>query len=427
MTLFAEQNDSLIIIFTRYPVPGKAKTRLIPKIGAINAANLQKMMTEFVVSQVKKTKIPFKIKYFGGTKADMENWLGSSIEYSEQVDNDLGEKMKNAFEEGFKSGFSKIVIIGSDCPDLRADLILKAFQSLEKNNCVIGPAKDGGYYLIGLNKPNPKLFENIDWGSEKVLNQTISKIKDYKLLKELNDVDEFEDIPKKISVIIPTLNEEDNIEKVIQQTNEGFNVETIVVDGGSSDNTVKKALDLGVIVVKSKPGRALQMNKGVKISTGEILLFLHSDSVLPDNWDVCIRETIVKKQVLLGFFKFKISEDFTGKKIIEFGTNIRANLFKKPYGDQGFFIRKNDFFKLGSFPDVPIMEDLFFVKKAKSFGKIACTDEYLQTSGRRWKKYGAFKTTYLNQCVLLSAFLGYDLNRIKDAYLSGKNPLFPIR
>ncbi|UOD35699.1 TIGR04283 family arsenosugar biosynthesis glycosyltransferase [Deferribacteraceae bacterium V6Fe1] len=417
-------NKSLIIIFTRYPVAGRAKTRLIPQIGAINAAKLQKMMTEFVVSQVRKTNIPFKIKYFGGTEAEMKNWLGDDIKYSAQGDGDLGEKMKSAFEEGFNEGFDKIVVIGSDCPDLRVDLIIEAFKLLEKHNCVIGPAKDGGYYLIGLNKPNPKLFENIDWGSEKVLNQTVSKIKNYKLLKKLNDVDEFEDIPKKISVIIPTLNEEENIANIINQAKRGFNIEVIVVDGGSNDNTVKIAEQMGGNVIVSPPGRAVQMNEGAKIADGEILFFVHADSFLPDNWDTCIRETIGEKQTFLGYFRFKIADDFKGKKIIEFGTNLRANIFKKPYGDQGFFVRKDEFLKAGSFPEVPIMEDLFFVKKAKSIGKIVCADEYIQTSGRRWKKYGALKTTYLNQCALLAALFKYDLNRIKEAYSSGKNPLF---
>lgn len=426
MSFSAKNHKNLIIIFTRYPVPGKTKTRLITQLGPAGAANLQRVMTSFVVSQVKKTNLPFKIKYTGGTKREMQEWLGEDIVYSKQGKGDLGEKIKQAFAEGFKEGFTNIVLIGSDCPNLRAKLLKKAFKLLAKYNCVIGPAKDGGYYLLGLNQLIPELFENIDWGTGKVLKQTLAKVKNYKLLQTLSDVDKFEDIPKKISVIIPTLNEEKNIACLLNQLKDGFNVEPVIVDGGSKDNTLSIVRQMECKVVVSPSGRAKQMNKGAAIASGDILFFAHADSILPDNWDICIRETIEKKQPLLGFFKFKIAENIKGKALIEFGTNIRANLLKKPYGDQGFFLKRDDFFKLGCFPEVPILEDLLFVKKAKSRGKIACADEYLLTSGRRWKKYGVWKTTYLNQCVLLAAFLGYDLKQIRKAYLSGKNPLFNL-
>ncbi|KUJ95257.1 MAG: Uncharacterized protein XD41_1750 [Desulfonauticus sp. 38_4375] len=130
MSFSAENHKNLIIIFTRYPVPGKTKTRLITKLGPAGAANLQRVMTSFVVSQVKKTNLPFKIKYTGGTKREMQEWLGEDIVYSKQGKGDLGEKIKQAFAEGFKEGFTNIVLIGSDCPNLRAKLLKKPLNCL---------------------------------------------------------------------------------------------------------------------------------------------------------------------------------------------------------------------------------------------------------------------------------------------------------
>ncbi len=155
--------------------------------------------------------------------------------------------------------------------------------------------------MLGLNQPIPELFENIDWGTGKVLKQTLAKVKNYKLLQTLSDVDKFEDIPKKISVIIPTLNEEKNIACLLNQLKNGFNVEPVIVDGGSKDNTLSIVRQMKCKVVVSPSGRAKQMNKGAAIASGDILFFAHADSILPDNWDICIRETIEKNNPCLVF------------------------------------------------------------------------------------------------------------------------------
>ena len=412
-------NDCLIIIFTRFPEAGKTKTRLIPALGPEGAADLQKQMTEFTVGQAEATGLHLQIRYAGGTEAQMRDWLGTQHEYVAQSQGDLGARMNKAFEDAFIAGAKKVILIGSDCPDNRTTNLLEAVQLLDKTSCVLGPAFDGGYYLIGLTTLKKELFSGIDWGSASVLHQTIEKISDYKLLQTLNDVDEHCDVPGRISVVIPALNEERNIKSTISQVLSGFNTEAIVVDGGSSDRTRELTCAECATVVSSQPGRACQMNAGARQATGDILLFLHADSILPTSWDFHVRRMMKRSGVTLGFFRFAIDGDFAGRKLVEWGTNIRAGLFKRPYGDQGLFLRKTDFEDMGEYPEIPILEDVMLVKKAKSIGEICCAEVKLFTSGRRWKKYGFIRTTLFNQVLLLAAWFGFDLKKLSRAYYQG--------
>ena len=166
-----------LIIFSRYPEPGKTKTRMIPNLGAEGAAELQRAMTEYTLNTAKQllcrhSKFTIEVHFAGGNQQQMVEWLGKEIRYIAQVSGDLGDRMRTAFERAFNLDNQRVVVIGIDCPDLDKIILNKAFNSLQKQDLVLGPAEDGGYYLIGLNHPLPELFQNIDWGSDRVLNQT---------------------------------------------------------------------------------------------------------------------------------------------------------------------------------------------------------------------------------------------------------------
>ncbi|MDA3885210.1 MAG: TIGR04283 family arsenosugar biosynthesis glycosyltransferase [Candidatus Delongbacteria bacterium] len=406
-----------LIIFSRFPTPGKTKTRLIPDLGKDGAASLQKHMTEFTVTQARSAGIPIEVRYTDGSTNEMKNWLGNDLSFQDQGEGDLGEKMSRAFKDHFDNGVEKVVIIGSDCPDIRKKTILECFRKLQTNSCVFGPAVDGGYYMIGLTSFNPELFSGIDWGTKNVLSQSLSKlIFSPVLLDRLNDVDEIDDIPKKISVVIPALNEQNNIKHSIRSVLHGFNVECIVVDGGSTDNTSRISNNEGATVVQSEPGRATQMNTGAKAATGDILLFLHADSILPDDWDIEVRSTLAKNNVSLGAFRLRIDGQFAGKSVIEFGINYRSKIFKSPYGDQGLFVSKETFDKIGGFPEIPLLEDVRFVKSASKIGSIKISNKYISTSGRRWIELGALNTTVINQLVLIGSRIGIKLESLKKLY-----------
>lgn len=191
-----------LIIFTRYPEPGKTKTRLIPALGADGAAELQRRMTELTLQKAAQTRmsrrIRLEISYEGGSEFLMQRWLGEHLTFRSQGKGDLGERMRRAFRRAFRAGAQRVVIIGTDCPDLTPDILEMAFDALQRSDIVIGPANDGGYYLIGLRHYIPKLFESIQWGSEKVFEQTLMRAREVEvhpgLLSQLSDVDRPEDL-----------------------------------------------------------------------------------------------------------------------------------------------------------------------------------------------------------------------------------------
>ncbi len=191
-----------LIIFTRYPEPGKAKTRLIPVLGAEGAAMLQRQMTEHKLVEIQRLQafypLSVEVHFAGSNEQLMQEWLGSTIIYRRQSEGDIGCRMASAFQASFEAGMNSVVIIGSDCPDLNAQLMVQAFQLLRQHDLVLGPAKDGGYYLIGLRWLIPELFVDISWSTAEVLQQTLTIAQRLGLavakLPLLSDVDRPEDL-----------------------------------------------------------------------------------------------------------------------------------------------------------------------------------------------------------------------------------------
>lgn len=187
-----------LIIFTRYPEPGKTKTRLIPALGEVGAAKLQRQMTEYTLSLVTISHFSTEVRFAGGNVQLMRDWLGSELIYQEQGEGELGVRMARSLSSAFQSGATQIVIIGTDCPSLNAEILTTAFHQLQQHDLVLGPAIDGGYYLIGLQQFIPELFVNIDWGTAQVLAQTVKIAQKLNLsifyLPELADIDRPEDL-----------------------------------------------------------------------------------------------------------------------------------------------------------------------------------------------------------------------------------------
>ena len=187
-----------LIIFTRYPEPGKTKTRLIPALGEVGAAKLQRQMTEYTLSLVTISHLSTEVRFAGGNVQLMRDWLGSELIYQEQGEGELGVRMARSLSSAFQSGATQIVIIGTDCPSLNAEILTTAFHQLQQHDLVLGPAIDGGYYLIGLQRFIPELFVNIDWGTAQVLAQTVKIAQELNLsifyLPELADIDRPEDL-----------------------------------------------------------------------------------------------------------------------------------------------------------------------------------------------------------------------------------------
>ncbi|MBI1243263.1 MAG: glycosyltransferase [Nostoc sp. RI_552] len=220
----------------------------------------------------------------------------------------------------------------------------------------------------------------------------------------------------KISIIIPTFNESENIQAAIASTEPSINVELIVVDGGSKDNTVSIAQSLGVKVISSPPGRATQMNAGAIAATGDILLFLHADTRLPSGFDDMIRTALQQPKSIAGAFCLRIDAPCWSLRWVEKGVTWRSRFCQMPYGDQAIFLTKEVFYKIGMFPNLPIMEDFQLIRRLKHTGKIIIIPVPVVTSARRWLKKGVLYTTMLNQIVIIAFFLGVSPRRISCWY-----------
>lgn len=194
--------DRRLIVFTRYPEPGKVKTRLIPALGEAGAAELCRDMTAYTLSCMDELQrwppIPIEVRFDGGNECLMRRAFGPRLRYTPQGTGDLGARMSRAFGSAFRDGARAVVIVGTDCPGLTSELVRNAFELLETTDLVLGPAYDGGYYLIGLRHPAAHLFTDIPWGSETVLQDTLRRAEDslssYKLLRTLHDVDRPDDL-----------------------------------------------------------------------------------------------------------------------------------------------------------------------------------------------------------------------------------------
>ena len=146
-----------LLIFTRYPNPGFVKKRLIPALGRQGAADIHRQMTEHLIKKVVPLKphIDICIYHDSQDNAKVEKWLGGNYKYYRQCEKDLGERMSTAFRQSLTHGTPKVVLIGSDCPGITTDIINKAYEALDNHDLVIGPAHDGGYYLIGMKSLHP--------------------------------------------------------------------------------------------------------------------------------------------------------------------------------------------------------------------------------------------------------------------------------
>ena len=186
---------NLLIIFTRNPELGKVKTRLAKDVGDQSALEIYEFLLKHTVSVTKDLELTKEVHYSEEIQHN-DIWDEDIYIKKKQIEGGLGEKMEQAFLSGFKKGYKNIIIIGSDLYDLNREELEEAFKALETFEYVLGPAEDGGYYLLGMNIFNEKIFKNKAWGTDTVLRDTLIDLKDQQiwLLDEHNDIDVYEDI-----------------------------------------------------------------------------------------------------------------------------------------------------------------------------------------------------------------------------------------
>ena len=428
-----QTDDAHLIVFGRYPRVGTTKTRLIPALGPAGAAALQKRLAEKTVATARQAAMRIGARlvfcHDGGNEKQLYQWLGGRpIRYVAQACGDLGRRMHLAMQRAFDGNARRVVLVGTDIPGLTTEMLEQAFSALHEKDLVFGPSIDGGYWLVGTTKP-VNIFDGIIWSRPDVLEKSLAlarkKGMTSHLLAPLNDLDTPDDLarekggchvpPPYLSVIIPTVDEARQMTRTLTAA-ASPDTEIIVSDGGSTDRTVQIARSLGARIVSGRRGRAGQQNRGARAARGEVLLFLRADTRLPSNYVNQVFETLMDRRTRLGAFRFATDIRTPAMRCIAYCTNLRAGWLNLPDGDQGLFLRQRDFAAVGGFPDVPIAEDLYLVRRMARNGHIALATATAVTSGRRWQRLGPMRTAMINTILAVGILAGVAPGRLAPLY-----------
>lgn len=221
----------------------------------------------------------------------------------------------------------------------------------------------------------------------------------------------------RLSIIVPVLNEADGIAGFLQALAplRSQGVELILVDGGSSDGSLALALPWADAVIATAKGRAVQMNAGAAVASGEALLFLHADTWLPANAIEAIRSAL-EQGACWGRFDVCIEGRSAWLRVLSFFMNWRSRLTGIATGDQAIFVTRQAFHSVGAFPVIDLMEDIALSTALKKLARPCCLSLRVRTSGRRWERNGLVRTMVLMWRLRLAYFLGADPNRLAHRY-----------
>eukprot|EP01064_Diplonema_japonicum_P031489 TRINITY_DN5661_c0_g1_i1.p1 TRINITY_DN5661_c0_g1~~TRINITY_DN5661_c0_g1_i1.p1 ORF type:complete len:482 (+),score=62.29 TRINITY_DN5661_c0_g1_i1:51-1496(+) len=454
-------SDNRVALFSRYPVPGKAKTRLIPAVGDGGAAYCQTTMTEKLLRETSNIAASVELWYAGGDLEKMKYWMDrtSTVTLKEQAPGGLGEKITAAFVSAFSEGAGKVIVVGADIPDIDQTIIENAFNELEHSPMVIQGALDGGYVLVGLSTHTPETIEklftntipNINWGTETVCDEQLQAASNAgvqckligNLLSDVDTIQELDVFSKatgvsirclkspKIGIIVPTLNEAGNLaERVPRWISAAAHPENLIItfsDGGSSDDTpatvatLQKNHDsIPIKFVSSGKGRGLQISTGIRATDCDIVMMVHADTVLPDGFDETVVGIIRTPGVSGGAFRLALDTSTCMLNIVVKGANARSVHREIPYGDQSIFVAKHVLERIGGVrEDYPLLEDLELTSRLRAAGHIVTAQQFVVTSSRRWTKHGCVKITVVNQLVLIAYSLGVSPSTLSLWYYKG--------
>lgn len=219
-----------------------------------------------------------------------------------------------------------------------------------------------------------------------------------------------------ISVIIPTLNEAATIGETLRRVRNSGSCEVIVVDGGSDDGTPELARPQADLVLSAGRGRATQMNVGARAASGQVLLFLHADTVLPPGFPALLEGALRNPRVVGGRFDVRLDAEGWLFRLVETFMNLRSRLSRIATGDQAIFVRSRTFLELGGYREAELMEDLELSYRLKRQGELACLRERVVTSARRWQRDGIARTIGLMWLLRFLYFIGVSPRYLKTFY-----------
>lgn len=419
------RKEKAIILFTRVPEPGRTKTRMMPRYTGAECSEMQTCFLRDIMAELRRCSADVFVCYEpSGDLSRLRRICGRRPEYFAQSGEGLGERMLNAFREVFAKGYRSCVLLGSDIPEMTAGDIKSAFDVLDHSDAVCGPTADGGYCLIGMKRPLPELFDGKSYGHEKVIDDLMAaadssgirmgKVRSHRDMDTPDDLLEYLAEMRsdahlrrshtgrfvrdhlRISVIIPVYNESSTIDCMISQLEDiKDDCEIIFVDGGSTDDTLSRIPE-GYRIIKSRKGRGAQMNAGASAGSGNIHFFLHCDSELPEDPLGEIRRVMTRREAGCFGIAFHSRQFFmwTNRWI----SNGRARIHGIMFGDQGMFMTRELFERLGGFREIPVMEDYQFSLDIRRLGiKPGLARHRIYTSDRRYPKATIPKLRLMHQ------------------------------
>ncbi len=417
------------------------KRRLSEEVGAETAAVIYEKLVRRTLGVAgdfkRRAAFQVRIVLFSTPEDSFENLkkkFRGPWEFCLQEGEHLGVRMENALLGAFAAGAGKAVLIGSDLADIEAADIEDAFRNTGEKSVVLGPAADGGFYLIGTDRPigAPLLFSS--WGTAEVFSRTVRALETLgfgvRLSAQRHDVDRKRDLDRfgkdplftnSISIIIPTLSEVQKLSPLLLLLERSLwpGDEVVVVQGGAFEKIALRRISPSLSVVTTRKGRGIQQNAGAIFSRGTILCFLHDDTVPPPEFPYLIRRACRDGQAAPGCFKLRFQPSNRALGLIAAWANLRTAVFKLPYGDQCLFCRRDLFERAGGFGPRYLMEDVDLVRKLRKMkgrNAISFLPVPVYSSPYRYQRKGILRASLQNHSTFLLSALGCDERTLYGRY-----------
>lgn len=388
-------------IFIRHPSPGTVKPRLITALGQEGAASLQREITEHIVSSSRafirreRPSRGIEIRYSGASETVMQSWLGAGIRFAPQGNGDPGDRMIHAFNDAFDAGAEAVVVLGVDCPGVSESHLYDAFTALRRADVVIGPSRDGGYYLIGIRREVrfialPAVFTGIAWGTGYAFGDTLTAVRrlglSFQITGRLEEVDHPDDLPiweriragmrtgngmPIITAVVPTLNNAIMIDTVLDRLLRGDGIEIIIADAGSTDDTVFRAIARGISVVHAPGNAAAQLDAGIIAGTGEYVFITPPGAIPGDGFDDIVRDTLADSSVACGLFTRKNDSPQWVVRSIHRIVKAVSSLIVAPDTKDGLFFRTFTLSRAGGVQDIPGDPYAGMIRRFRRLGQVA--------------------------------------------------------
>lgn len=379
-------------MFAKAPVPGQVKTRT--ELPPEDAAALHVAMVRNTLVGLRDLK---DADVELSTDVPTGAWTDVAAMCSLQAPGDLGERILAALRTALEAGRPKAMILGGDSPMLPPDHIRSLLASYA--DVTLGPTEDGGYYAIACSRVSPAMFEGVRWSTEHAYSDTVAAIARCGLTSERGlpwfDVDRPEDLDRPgvramigplASIVIPTLNEAACIQATIAALMAIHgNKEIIVADGGSEDDTVARATACGARVVRCDRGRGSQMRAAAEVCRGDVLWFVHADTLPPPDALAAIHSALADARNVGGNFSLKFAGGSRAARNLTW-IYPRLRFLGLSYGDASIFVRRPVYEQIGGCRPYPLFEDLDLIQRLKRRGRFTRLDCTIVTSARRFEK-----------------------------------------